>query len=569
MPINCVGKLFVMFSPFRILYKGNSNISLMIYSLLICLSLVSARAGAQELGTRWIVKKDAWSTSDEKNYSDFITTLGASGCNTVDRCLKSPANPYRKSDPSGAFFDADCGKFPYLLRGYFAWKNGLPFSYANGVRSADGRGNDIRYSPNGNVITSRRTLVPRSAGAEINGYQALKRMQGEVDTAMYRIHPLRDGVDKGSFTDFYMVRIDREAVRPGTIIYDADGHVVVVYKVETDGRVRYFDAHPDKTVSHGVFGEKFARSRPGSGAGFKNFRSLYLLGANKDAVGGMYGGTVTTTPLAKTPGFSLEQFFGNELRPPYADAEWTRARYSANGQEKQWFDFVRAKLAIGELKYHPVEELQNAMDSLCSDLRDRVMAVQTAVDTGIQNRAHPARLPSNIYGTDGDWEEYSSPSRDARLKTSFKEIRDRVEQMVDLFKRGDASVVYTGSDIKGDLLRAYDVAASACVVQYKSSSGQMISLDYAAVVSRLFSISFDPYNCIELRWGASSSQELAACRDTSEKLGWYQAEQRLRNQIDRPYDAVMGFSLHDLMASVRNSGVNEPPDVDLRGYLAR
>ena len=537
--------------------------------IFIALSFVFSTESAQAASARWTIKKTQWTATDEKNYSLFISALGNSGCNTVDGCLKNPANPYRSSDPKGAFFDADCGKFAYLLRAYFAWKNDLPFSYANSVRSSDGAGSDIRYSPNGNVITSRRDLTIAQDGQSIDGYRVLKTMQGEVDTAMYRVHPSRDGVGQGLFSDFYSIQIQRDQVRPGSVIYDAAGHVVVVYKIETDGRVRYFDAHPDKTVSHGVFGEKFARSRPGSAAGFKNFRSLYLVNATQGEQGDWIGGTVTAQPLLKTPGYSLEQYFGTETRLPYKDSQWTRARYVVSGQTLNWFDFVRTRLAIGELKYHPVEEMQNAMQSLCGDIQDRAISIDTALASGIQNRAHPERLPLNIFGTDGDWEESSSPSRDARLKTSFKEVRDRVQQMVEMYRAGDNRVVYKGADLAGDLRNAYATAAATCTVRYRRSNGSTVRLDYDAVLKRLFELSFDPYNCAELRWGATDSAELATCADGADKQAWFRAEQRLRNQLDRTYNTKMGFSLQDLLAAVPGSGVDQAPDVDLKGYLNR
>ena len=541
--------------------------SFSILFLTIAVVAISSQGLAITSGTQWLIKKSSWTSSDEKNYSIFIEQLGSSGCNTVDRCLKSSANPYRSSDPSGAFFDADCGKFPYLLRGYFAWKNGLPFSYASGVRSADGRGGDIRYSPNGNEITSRRSLVESRDGRPVDGYRALKQMQNEVDTAMYRVNPSRDGVDRGVFSDFYMAHIDRDTIRAGSMIYDPAGHVVVVYKVETDGRVRYFDAHPDKTVSHGVYGQKFARSRPGSGAGFKNFRSLVLVGASQGTHGDLVGGSITSAPYSRTPGFSVEQFFGTELQSPSRDDDWRRARFVYHGNILRWYDFVRSRLAVGELRYHPIEELQNGMDSLCGDIRDRLTAVQTAIEAGIQNQQHPNHLPSNIYGTNGDWEEYSSPSRDARLKTSFKEIRDHIEEMVIMYKKGDNRVVYNGSDIAGDLLKAYNERAESCTITYQRTNGQPVNLDYDDVLSRLFALSFDPYSCVELRWGAASRAELASCPDGAEKISWYVAEQRLRNQLDRAYNVNMGFSVRDLQSAVPNSGVEQTPDVDLRKFL--
>lgn len=536
------------------------------YVLATAALLIAAPAFAADLP--WIIKKEAWSATDEKSYSDFVQALGASGCNTVDKCLKSAANPYRNSDPADAYWDADCAKFPYLLRAYFAWKNGLPFSYANGVDSVDGQGNDIRYSPNGNKITSRHDILATQPGTVINGYRALRTMQSDVDSAMFRVHPARDGANTGLFQDFYSVKVDRANVRAGTMVYDAAGHVVVVIKVETDGRVRYFDAHPDNTVSRGVYGEKFARSRPGMGAGFKNFRSLKIVGASRGPQGALYGGHIIVAPFASVAGYSLEQYFGTETHgttPP--DSDWRRARFKVGGNEMGYFDFVRARMAIGELKYHPIEEMRNAMDALCGDIRDRVTAVQTAIDASIDDKAHPSRLPNNIYGTDGEWEQFSSPSRDARLKTSFVEVRKRVEQMVEMYRRGDPKIDYSGHDLPGDLRRAYDAQVKSCVIQYKRSNGQATSLDYDDVVERLFSLSFDPYDCVELRWGAKGASEMSSCRNSSEKMAWYHAEQRLRNQVERTYATKMNFTLGDLQGKVPGSGVDKAPDVDLRGYL--
>ena len=49
------------------------------------------------------------------------------------------------------------------------------------------------------------------------------------------------------------------------------------------------------------------------------------------------------------------------------------------------------------------------------------------------------------------------------------------------------------------------------------------------------------------------------------KQAWYEAEQRLRNQIDRAYEARMDFSLRELQAGA--GGAAAPPDTDARGYL--
>ena len=85
---------------------------------------------------------------------------------------------------------------------------------------------------------------------------------------------------------------------------------------------------------------------------------------------------------------------------------------------------------------------------------------------------------------------------------------------------------------------------------------------------RLFEFSFDPYQCPERRWGAHGD-ELGTCGDDEVKRRWYDAERRLRNQIERTYDVKMGFSLDELLAGAPGSGVDAPPDVDVLNFLNR
>ena len=508
----------------------------------------------------WEVRKDAWSATDERNYSDFIASLGNSGCNNIAACLRSPANPYRGTDSPNSRFWSDCAKFPYLLRAYFAWKNSLPFGYVSDVQAVEGKGGDLRYSPKGNRATARHDVI--NPGKPVDGMKALNTMMDDVNTAMFRFDPSYDFTNGMGF-DFYPIAITRAAVRPGSMVYDPNGHVAVVYKVEDDGRVRFFDAHPDNSVSHGVYGEKFVRSSPGMGAGFKSFRPQALVGATRNANGDYIGGKVVALGNAQLPFFSTEQFFGTNPVP----GSWSKGQFIVNGQPLDYYDFVRTRMAVGDLKYHPVEEMANGMDALCQDLRDRATAVDTTLTAGIQLKEHPDNLPGNIYGTDGEWESFSSPSRDARLKTSFRELRTNAQKFVDLYNQHSPRIDYQGTNLGADLRAAYEKSAKACVITYTRTDGSKVNLDFDEIESRLFKLSFDPYNCAELRWGANSTAELSTCHDNSTKLAWFEAEQFLRNQLDRSYDVKMGFSLPQLQAHVPGSGIPTPPDVDLRSYL--
>src|SRR5262249_58086151 len=112
--------------------------------------------------------------------------------------------------------------------------------------------------------------------------------------------------------------------------------------------------------------------------------------------------------------------------------------------------------------------------AVCRDVADRAEAVTAALAAGIQNQLHPPALPTNIYGTEGDWELYSTPSRDARLKASLRELRETVAQMPATGELGHA-------------LRAAwyeETSRPECAVGYTNSAGARVALTMDAVLDR-------------------------------------------------------------------------------------
>jgi hypothetical protein len=60
-------------------------------------------------------------------------------------------------------------------------------------------------------------------------------------------------------------------------------------------------------------------------------------------------------------------------------------------------------------------------------------------------------------------------------------------------------------------------------------------------------MSFDPYNCVELRWGHDGP----ACPDQAGKRRWYASEEQARHVIDPDQGTLAG-----------------PEDIDIRGLIA-
>ncbi|GAA0534584.1 hypothetical protein FHS83_003078 [Rhizomicrobium palustre] len=502
------------------------------------------------------IRATQWSDADERSYERFIASIGESDCGTLDECLRSSANPFFGSDPPSRHFYSDCAQLPYLLRFYYAFKRGLPFSYVNGVAAHDAGVADLRYSRNGNKPVSRRDLASGR-----NGYAILDQIRGEVSSASYRIHP---DIDGPVAPDFYSPAIKPGSIRPGTVVYDPAGHVAIVYRVDPDGQIHSFDAHTDFTLTQLTFDVRFARSRPAQGSGFKNWRPLRLVGAEKHPDGSYRGGRIVAAKNSEIADFSTEQFYGTGPRPK--EEAWASGSFTVKGQTFGYYDFVRARLAGGVLRFDPIKEIGEMTSSLCSDLQYRAGAVELA--RRMSALPHPARLPRNIYGSDGDWEMFSTPSRDARLKIAFKYLRDMAQRFVELAAQKDTShLAYKGSNLAGDLLKTYQRASATCIITYRKSNGAQQSLSFEESRLRLFQMSFDPYHCPERRWGASDPAELSSCRDGEAKKAWYDAEQPLRNQIERTYDARMDFTLDELKRP--GVGAAFPPDTDVARYLTR
>lgn len=518
----------------------------------------------------WKITQAAWTEEHELLFGKFVAQIAEAvekrQCGTVAKCLQSAANPYFGTDPAGLRYYADCADFPYYLRAYFAWKNGLPFSFGQKVAprpSAESEVviRDVRYSPAGNLLLARKDLIALknkfpNAVDLLNGVLA-----DTISTASYRMSGVEDGA---MYTDLYPARISREAVRAGTVIYDPNGHAALIYKVTDEGRIFYVDAHPDNSLTTGMFTPKFSRSNPNQGAGFKNFRPLRLVDATQAADGVFVGGKIIGLNNDQIPQYGIEQFIGTNPDPM---GRWKKGTFVFQGQTVSFYDYVRLTLTLGDQHLHPVEDLKSLLADLCSSLKDRVASVEAARSSGLDTKPHPERLPLNIYGSEGEWEAYATPSRDSRLRVAFMDLLNSAKAAVEKSRAHDPSLIYNGENLAKDLLQTYLQEAASCQFSYTNSVGKSIPLNLETLRQRLLLLSFDPYHCIELRWGASQPQELESCPEDSNKRQWYTQEQWLRNQTERRYDIRMDSSLAELNGPRPGMGVAEAPEVDIVSYL--
>jgi hypothetical protein len=485
--------------------------------LLVCLLVPAVlEAGA------WVLSSARWTDQDEKVYENFVQALGESGHGNLNKFIRDARlNPLYGEEDKKFSLSPDCADLPYQLRAYVAYKLRLPFGYVSAISS---KGGDQRYSY-GNKPSDFKDQDSFSSPQSLFGNVTL------VNSGYYRMAP---EVNNG---DSYPIKIQKESVVPGTIYYDPNGHVAVVYHVTNDGRIRVIDAHPDKSLSRPWFGGKFAIGGKAQGGGFRRWRPIWY---SSD-------GHIRRLDNVNIPDFS-------------ATDQYQKTFQLTGIGPVNYYDYVRFRLAVSGGKINPLDEVRQTILEIFEDIKYRVEAVEICLRANLHKREHPGALPYNIYGTDGEWEQYSTPSRDARLKVAFGELFQRVVQMIRMAESNDPNLVYSGSSrqLAEDLLRLYESLNPSLPVTYVNSLGKPVVLTFHDVLQRLFLLSFDPYHSPELRWGATGS-ELASANDSALKKKMYSLEARLRNHLERLYNCRTGFDL----------GPETPPDVDFRNWLVR
>jgi hypothetical protein len=366
----------------------------------------------------------------------------------------------------------DCADLPYFLRSYFAWKNGLPFSYR-----ACGRGTAERPP-----ICNSATIINDFVGniAPPTKFKSLS-------------HDMMDIVQSGNGrtalaseeTDFYPLSLTRETLMPGVIYADPYGHVLVVVKwvaqtANSPGILFAVDAQPDHSVTRKRFWEGtflFAEAA-NAGPGFKAFRPL-----------------VTMHTLLKNnelPHYSTEQA---ELSPDDFYAQISKL-INPNGLDA-------------------AQAYQATLTALVEQLEARLQSVVNG-ESYFRKTVRTIEMPQGaaIFETIGPWEDYATPSRDMRLLIAINVLLDFPEKVVrypELFHLNAQSA----SQVKNQIEQLHERLILEKKIQYVRSNGKPWVLTVAEILARksAFEIAYNPNDCVEIRWGAKvGTEEYASCQ---------------------------------------------------------
>jgi hypothetical protein len=478
-----------------------------IFALAACKSRSynSADEGAQPLA--WDVASNGWTAADEKGFSEYVEKIGTARmegkCNgsSVVECIAKvpPANLAPEAVPSLGVID--CGRLPFLLRAYYAYRMKLPFAY-NKIDNATLEG---RYTPN-NVTGFR----DQSESGTVAGF--FKSAVGNYFTAYYRIPTETNPAAPNAFSDTYPVAVDRAGIRPGTIYYDVAGHVAIVFKVYPDGTIDTWNGHPDGSNSIKEFNDANFPSVPSGSrrlGGFLRFRGWNAVGngADKKAI-----------PNPSQEAFSLDQY----NRP------WSK-------EGKTFYEWTEKKLAIEPI--NPMFRFPRRVKELCDSIGLRVENVKRTMRDGIASKPHPGTIPLNIFqAKNEEWETYSTPGGDMRIRSGFIGLRKLVSESLAATSTKDTTKYrYNGSP--NDLGKAFFAswnefkASSRCIHNPLNSAGKGFTITLESAVKSVFDWSFDPYHCPELRWGQIGS---ATCPADAAKQSMFVKETKLRWNTQKP-----------------------------------
>ena len=471
----------------------------------------------------------AWDAGEEALYSAWLrelfhAELGADLATTaLDQITSDPRRNLLHGalgwdedarHPTGLAMRPDCADTPYFLRAYYAWKRGLPFGFRGCSRGTLGKAPRC-----GEVVAN--TAAQGGTGPQPGQLGAVQYFMRR--TLAWGVHTGNGRVamtDERS--DLYPVRLDRRALRPGTVYADPYGHILVLVELfeGTGGRpgVLYaIDGQPDGSITRKRFweGNFLWNPDPGlGGSGFKNFRPMVV----RDGVAVQ----LTDPEIARAPG--------------YGDGSPAQAELTAPA----FYDAMERIITPGTRDARVAQE--EAVAALFEQARVRVTSVANGDEDFKKNPGATVAMPEGfkVFETTGAWESYSTPARDLRLLIAVDVVRgfaDKVRRQPAVFgvPEGPGQAAALAA-----LIEQLEQARIALLreprfrFEYTRSDGSPWTLTLADLVDRAPALeaAYNPNDCPELRWGAApGSDEARTCARKAP------AEQQARMQRYRSWFA--------------------------------
>jgi hypothetical protein len=482
--------------------------------------------------------RDGWTRKTENLYAAWIEKLFDAPLDqelswkAMDQVLHDPSRNILfnhlglREDEKGAIVQPDCADVPYFLRAYFAFKMGLPFGYSKCTRGDGGVPpkcvqwwNTVTEEPAETVtqVVAARRPVERTGFFGMFSGPAFepptrrtvavpRRPKGLVPGFQYYLSTtIADAVHSGNGrtaaaddnTDYYLVPLSEDALRPGTIYADPYGHVLILVKrvpqtADAAGLFLAVDGQPDGTVARKRFwrGNFLFAQEPALGSpGFKRFR-----------------------PIVREKSGKLRRLSNEEIanNADYGD-------YSTEQAALQVEDFYyRMDDVMSPAPLDPMRALKEAITALEEQVKTRVKSV----DNGREYLAGGGKnvdMPdgASIFETTGAWEDFATPSRDLRLLIAIDVVRgfpDRVARRPERYAMPQGK---TAAQVKAELEATLAAELAARKFSYTRTDDSQWTLSLKDVLDRIVDLemAYNVNDCAELRWGApAESEEAATCK---------------------------------------------------------
>lgn len=461
-------------------------------------------------GTLWATRA-AWSPSIERLYSAWIQQLFDAPVDAqptwiaLHDVLRDRSRNFLSDhlgvgeDEQGMVVRPDCADLPYFLRAYFSFKLGLPCGWSHCSRGEGGTPptcsdfatNLDPFPP----LDGKPQPLPHWADPdpERNPHQTDVKRFGE-----FLRTTLADAAQSGAGRtpakdetgDYYPVALSVDTLRPGTIFADPYGHVLVIAKripqtTGAGGILLAVDGQPDGTVARKRFwrGNFLFAIDPALGSpGFKRFRQIL-----RDKTG-----KLRRLGNAELSDYSLDQY---------------------EGGVEGFYDRVEDVLSPEPL--NPLQALLETIQALEEQVKTRVVSV----DNGRKYLASgkpTADMPdgAKIFETTGEWEDFSTPSRDLRLLIAIDVARGLPARAARRPERYAMPKGKTVGQVQSELEERLARELRERKFKYARSDASDWELSLQDVVDRqaALEMAYDPNDCVEERWGAPRpSNEASTC----------------------------------------------------------
>lgn len=475
----------------------------------------------------------AWNRDLENLYAAWIETLfdapldASPSWPVLHEVLRDPSRNLLhnylglREDDKKLVFKPDCADLPYFLRGYFAFKLGLPFGYGKCTRG--GGGKPPRCFDWWNIESLEPPPKPpessEKTGTAIPGlFDGLfgapvkppapkpkpKFQSLPVAVADYLGETVANSVHSGSGrapadsnnTDYYSVPLSADILRPGTIYIDPYGHILVIARrvaqtADSAGVILAVDGQPDGTIARKRFwrGNFLFADDPALGSpGFKRFRPV---------VRGKSG---------------LRRLSNAEIaaHASYGDFSLEQTKMSV----EDFYDRMDDVMSPDPL------DPERAMLEAVAALDEQVKARVTSVENGRKYHERASGevvMPDgpSIFETTGPWEDFATPSRDLRLLIAIDVVRGFPARVARRPERYAMPAGQSSDSVKAALDAKLETELAARSVSYTRTDGSSWTLSLKDVVGRMadLEMAYNLNDCVELRWGApEGSAEAATCK---------------------------------------------------------